>query len=175
MRSKVTLVLAGWLAFTAAVGCYESSKAPEAPASSLSGAARASIESALKAYEGIRAALAQDRANVRGPALQLAGAATVALGAAPPALRPQLEDLSSSAQKLATMMTEDVAEVRKTFGQVSESVVALLAAEPSLQKGRHLFECPMAEGYKKWVQLGETVSNPYMGSRMLECGATAAY
>lgn len=175
MSSKTTLVLAGLVAVTAVVGCDKSSEAPEAPASTLNGAARTSIDSALKSYEGIRAALAQDRANVRPQALQLAGAAKVALGAAPASLRGPLQDLSSSAENLATMMTQEVAEVRTAFGQVSKSVVALLAAEPSLQKGRHLFECPMAEGYKKWVQLSETISNPYMGSRMLECGATASY
>jgi hypothetical protein len=33
----------------------------------------------------------------------------------------------------------------------------------------------MAKGYKKWVQVSEAVSNPYMGSEMLECGTEAEF
>ncbi len=49
-------------------------------------------------------------------------------------------------------------------------VVALLVAEPSLQKGQYIFECPMAQGDNKWVQTNAKISNPYMEKKMLECG-----
>lgn len=161
-------------AMLGAVACNKAKE--EAPKSSLPGAVRTSINQALSAYEEIRVALSQDRANVRGPSMKLAGAARVALSTgAPTTLRVPLEGLSAAAQKLATLVTQDLAEVRGAFGEVSESVVALLAAEPSLQKGRYVFECPMAKGYKKWVQVNDKVSNPYFGSEMPECGAEASF
>ncbi len=163
------------VALIAFSGCSRKADQPEPAASSLPAPARSNIQSALAAYEAIRAELARDQTNVRGRALELAGAATLAHDAAPEALRPPLQDLSASAQTLATLTTEDKKEVRKAFGEVSRAVVALLAAEPSLQPGRHLYECPMAEGYKKWVQVDEKIANPYMGSQMLECGAEAKY
>jgi len=50
-------------------------------------------------------------------------------------------------------------------------MVALMVAEPSLSRGRHVFECPMANGYRKWIQPGANISNPYMGTRMPTCGS----
>ena len=46
-----------------------------------------------------------------------------------------------------------------------------MLAEPSHKKGRYVFYCPMVKGYQKWVQVDKKISNPYMGTRMLECGA----
>ena len=57
------------------------------------------------------------------------------------------------------------------FGEVSRAFVALLRAAPALQAGRHLFHCPMAQGFPKWVQTTEKMANPYMGKAMLECGS----
>ena len=58
---------------------------------------------------------------------------------------------------------------------MSRALIAVLSAEPSLQQGRHVYECPMAKGYKKWVQVSEGVSNPYMGTDMLQCGTEADF
>jgi threonine/homoserine/homoserine lactone efflux protein len=35
----------------------------------------------------------------------------------------------------------------------------------------HVFECPMAKGYKRWVQPTDELENPYMGQEMLTCGS----
>ncbi len=59
--------------------------------------------------------------------------------------------------------------------KVCRAVVALLTADPELARGKHLFECPMATGYKKWVQTSEEISNPYMGKAMPACGAAAEW
>ncbi len=64
----------------------------------------------------------------------------------------------------------DLVKARAAFGELSRAVVAVVAADPSLQPGRFLFQCPMAKGYQRWVQLEEKMANPYMGKRMLECG-----
>ncbi len=46
-----------------------------------------------------------------------------------------------------------------------------MVGDPSLRSGRFLFLCPMASGYKKWVQTTPTLNNPYWGKRMLTCGS----
>jgi len=98
-------------------------------------------------------------------------AASTAAGKVPENLRPHLESAASSSHALKEMSKDDADAVRRAFGDVSRAVVALLAAEPSLQQGRHVFECPMAQDYKKWVQPTAELSNPYMGTRMPTCGS----
>ena len=173
-RGKTTLLV--YVAITVSgllLGCTKSEGT--IPPSPLPTATRTSIDEAVSAYEDIRKALAQNRSNVRSEALALAGAAQAAAGSAPEKLRPSLEDLSASAQRLGAMQSDDLAEARRAFGETSRALIALLSSEPSLQPGRHVYECPMAKGYNKWVQLDETTSNPYMGSEMPECGAKAGF
>jgi membrane fusion protein, copper/silver efflux system len=33
----------------------------------------------------------------------------------------------------------------------------------------------MAEGFEKWVQTSEEISNPFMGKRMLACGSASTW
>ena len=82
---------------------------------------------------------------------------------------------ADAAEALSRAPVDDPDAVRKAFGEVSRSVVALLAAEPSLREGLNIFECSMAQGYQKWVQKTETIENPYMGSQMLACGTKATW
>ncbi len=59
---------------------------------------------------------------------------------------------------------------RNVFSRVSEQVVELYK-----RSGSHsldLYYCPMAKGYAYWLQpKGEPIGNPYMGSKMVSCGA----
>ncbi len=133
-----------------------------------------SITHALDAYEQIRAQLAADDvAGVTSSAETLANAAGEAASKVPEKLRTHLQEVASSARGLKDMSKEDANAVRRTFGDVSRSVIVLLAAEPALQEGRHVFKCPMAQGYKKWVQPTAELSNPYMGTRMPSCGSAS--
>ncbi len=170
-----TLAMLGLIATLSSLAACGKSEEAATPKSSLTGPARVGVDRVLASYEQIRATLAQDRAKIRAPSLQLAGAAQVAMNTAPETLRKPLADLSSSSQKLATMITDDVDEVRVAFGEVSRAVVAMLAAEPSLREGRYVFECPMVDGYKKWVQTSEKISNPYMGTKMPACGTESSW
>lgn len=148
------------------------SAAPE----TLSADRQQSIRRALDAYEQVRGQLARDEvAGVAASASVLEQAANEAAGKAPENLRVHLEGITSSARSLKDMPKNDAGAVRQAFGDVSRSVVALLAAEPSLQQGRHVFECPMAQGYKKWVQPTANLSNPYMGTRMPTCGSASEW
>jgi Cu(I)/Ag(I) efflux system membrane fusion protein len=132
---------------------------------------------ALQRYEAVRAALAADQ----GAAVS---AELVALKAAVDALVAQKVDGAADLQRgvdgLVTATTTkngaaiDLKAVRLAFGVLSRGVVAVVAADPALQQGRFLFECPMAAGYQRWVQTAPSMMNPYMGRRMLECGSPVA-
>ena len=123
----------------------------------------------LKGYEDVRRALAADdvaAAHERAVALKRSTDALNAETAAPP---PQAAALAAAAGGLV-LGESDLVKARAAFGELSRAVVAVVAADPSLQPGRFLFQCPMAKGYQRWVQLEEKMANPYMGKRMLECG-----
>lgn len=137
---------------------------------------RKNVQAVLSAYETLRGQLARDEIP---PALKTAAtlerAAKASVPKAPKKLRAPLEQLASSAQRLTQISKDDPAAVRRAFGNVSQALVALLNAEPALREGRHIFECPMAQGYKKWVQTSEQISNPYMGMRMPGCGSQSKW
>lgn len=136
----------------------------------------ATVAPTLSAYEEIRATLAAD--DISGATAQaqtLASAATTAEADAPEALRGHLSNTAKAAEALSGTPTDDANAVRKAFGEVSRSVVALIGTDPSLQESAHVFECSMAQGYQKWVQRTETIENPYMGQSMLACGSKATW
>ncbi len=121
-------------------------------------------------YEAIRAALASD--NLDPVAEQAEGLASVAKLAAVKAkgsAKQSLEGMAKAA--LALKDKKDIEEARLAFGELSKHVVGLIAKERDLQRDHHVFECPMAKGYKKWVQNNEAMANPYMGKKMLQCGS----
>lgn len=90
-------------------------------------------------------------------------------------LKPHLDAIAKAARQMKETSVADMKNMRKALGEVSRGVVALLAAEPRLTEGRHVFECGMADGYQKWVQTESTISNPYMGKRMPACGTASTY
>lgn len=142
-----------------------------APKVDVSAEVLAKLGEVLGAYERIRASLADDAiAAVPDAAAALQTTATAAAAAAPASVAPRLHDIAQAAGVLKATGTGDANAVRKSFGEVSRAVVKLVNGVPALQSGRSLFECPMAQGYKRWVQPGEKMANPYMGKAMLECG-----
>lgn len=128
------------------------------------------VRTALAEYESIRKLLATDETNGIGEAAsRLATAATEAEKTAAGDAKIHLGALAKAAQALA-QDKGDIEALRKAFGEVSKPLVALLAQDPALRQGQHLFECPMAVGYKKWIQPSDKLENPYMGKKMLACG-----
>jgi hypothetical protein len=176
MNGRPAVLLAGAAIGVASIfiGCSKSREAVPEP-STLPAETGARIDEAVAAYDLVRGALAEDRADVKTPATDLADAARLAAASAPETLRPSLEDLSNAAQRLAGLGSKELSGAREAFGDVSRALIAVLSAEPSLQQSRHVYECPMAKGYKKWVQVSEGVSNPYMGSDMPQCGTEANF
>jgi len=155
-----------------ACGSTTSEAPAPAPASqtTLSQPTKAAIDEALAEYETVRAKLAADETSgLADAAKRIASAAARAAETAPERLHPFLQSLAEQSTKLAATST-DIEQIRVAFGEVSRAVVGLIAADTRLQKGRFVFRCPMATGYKKWVQIDAKLENPFMGKKMLECG-----
>lgn len=130
----------------------------------------------LEGYERVRQLLASDQVSAAGPAAK--ALATAAEGAAGDKATPDATVFGRIAPAAATLSTTDAKDsdaVRRQFGEVSRLVVELLSKNESLRGSRLVFDCPMAQGYRKWVQLTPTINNPYMGSKMLECGSASTW
>jgi hypothetical protein len=146
-----------------------------APAGTLPASSLEAAQSALKAYETARDDLANDKTEgLAQTAAAIEDGASKAGKEAPENLKPSFDRLSAASAKLKKSVTK-VDDARASFGEVSEAVVALLSVEPSLAQGRYVFECPMTETYKKWVQVDDQIKNPYMGTRMLGCGMASTW
>lgn len=134
------------------------------------------VRSALSAYEETRELLASDRfGGLDASAGRLAGSLEAAEEAladgTPPEVALHLEEAATAARNLAR--ASDLAAAREAFGEVSRALIALAAADPRLAEGWHVFECPMAEPFPKWMQPSEDLDNPYMGKVMATCGSAS--
>ena len=128
-------------------------------------ASPASKQAVLAAYERARASLASDDLTGVPDAARELESSAKASASGP---NDHFAAIAEAAPKLA--VAADLKAARATFGEISQHLVALLATDKALATGQHVFECPMAAGYKKWVQPSEDLENPYMGKRMLTCG-----
>ncbi|MBL4634322.1 MAG: DUF3347 domain-containing protein [Kofleriaceae bacterium] len=124
----------------------------------------------MQSYETCRALLASDKAELADCAAGIVAASKTAHKDAPEAVHGHISTTVSAAEALAKIAPDDIEVVRLGFGEVSKAMVAMLTAAPEAAKSYHLFECPMAKGYKKWAQPGKELENPYMGTKMLSCG-----
>ncbi|TNF37440.1 MAG: DUF3347 domain-containing protein [Deltaproteobacteria bacterium] len=133
--------------------CGKSEAPPEAP-STVAAPAATTLASA---YEAVRLALVHDDL---GATQRAAGILAKHVGAD--------EALATATRELG--IAQDLEAARLAFGEASRAYITRLSKDPALAKGKHAFRCPMAKGYKKWVQLTPELENPYMGQRMLDCG-----
>lgn len=130
----------------------------------------------LDTYEKTRALLANDTVDgVAAAAKDLREAAEALAGKLSGDPRDHASELAAAAGKLESAAADGIGGARTAFGHVSEHFVALLASDPELAQGRFVFECPMAQGYQKWVQADDKISNPYFGSAMLTCGMASKW
>ena len=138
--------------------------------SSLVHASSANVEAALKAYEQVRVQLTADNAPEAAKAAKtLAERAEAASKDAPQAQRSHLTSMAGDAKTLHA--SSDLNEQRKAFSGISRAAVALLENDESLRGDLHVFQCPMWDGFNKWVQADKELTNPYMGQKMLACGS----
>jgi len=141
-----------------------------APTAAATSDISAAVRSVLDEYEGLRKGLAaDDTKGVADAAKKIADAASGAEKDAADPMKPKLVALSNAAAALAGEKG-DIEAVRLSFGELSKALVDVLTTDDSLRKNLFLFECPMAKGYKKWVQPSDKLENPYMGKKMLTGG-----
>lgn len=126
----------------------------------------------MDSYESCRSLLAGDSSDgIVECATGIVAASKTAHASAPNAAHKHIEALVTTAEALAKSPMDDIEKVRLAFGEVSKSVIAMLTASPELGKQYHVFECPMAKGYRRWAQATAKLENPYMGTAMLTCGS----
>ena len=71
-----------------------------------------------------------------------------------------------SKMSLALSKSKSIQEARENFKGVSNLFILSTSAKD--RKGARVAYCPMAQA--QWLQLGDSLKNPYYGSSMLECG-----
>lgn len=79
-----------------------------------------------------------------------------------------LDTLKKHANSIAN--SSDLEEQRKTFKQLSGSMIELAKAAPRSDT-IHLQHCPMYEDGSDWLSREKEIRNPYYGSKMLTCGS----
>lgn len=127
------------------------------------------LRSAVDAYERLRASLARDDvASIAVPARTLAEAMTAAAAPLDAASKTAFGANAAAASELASAVDLDVA--RSAFARVSAHLISIVGRDARLVGSRRVFECSMFEG-ARWFQAEGPIENPYMGRRMLACGA----
>ncbi len=168
-RSALLLAAAVCVPYSAAAKEASPLSGSELPAPVLE-----SLEVALASYEEIRAALAADSLEgVADSAAGLAGALRPALtsrGELDEEVPSLVEEAAFMAESVAT--AEDLASARASFAELSRRFLQLAQYDARVTEGLNVFSCPMVDTFDKWIQPGEQIENPYMGSEMLTCGSS---
>lgn len=126
----------------------------------------------LKTYSEIHKALAGDKVS-EAQSLAQGGLGDLADGLKSPKSEQaeSVKKMALGAQQLAQSKTDE--ESRKAFGLYSEGTVGLIRTDSTAKPQWQLFYCPMVPKgtYGYWVQpKGDSLLNPYYGSKMLTCG-----
>ncbi len=131
------------------------------------------VRSALQAYEEARQALARDEpAAVGAPAARAAAALRLAESAGGQLDGPIRELLAEGARIADSLgAARDLAGARSSFGELSRILLLLANGDPRIAEGWHVFECPMTDTFRKWIQPSPDLENPYMGRAMPTCGS----
>ena len=146
------------------------------------------LRSALEGYEKIRIGLSRDQIEVIPEACtQMEDGLSTTLGDASlsPQVRRRVSAWRSESQKLrqaayknsqeveVTLSNASAERARHVLSELSRAMFRVLELDPQLQAGWRAFACPMVDGFQKWLQRPESIENPYMGQRMLSCGAAS--
>ena len=79
--------------------------------------------------------------------------------------------INDGAEKIAS--SKDIGDARKVFEGLSKTMSnTAMSFKIQFKESAVIVHCPMAfkDRGANWMQLGDTVSNPYLGNRMKECG-----
>ena len=169
MSRKYGVGLACVVALWACQGEATSATQSSAQAQSAKAAAGTPAQNLVNAYLALQTNLAKD--DTAGTKAAFADLQQ-ALKAKELPLEPAI------AQKLASAAATGagagkLADARAAFSAVTDAMLSFLgSAKNPLSTPLSVAHCPMALDNKgaKWLQLGETLENPYFGSEMLRCG-----
>lgn len=92
--------------------------------------------------------------------------------------QPGLDEIAVAANELHELAKRGELEpARALYREISNDLLDYLDVNAELRTGLTLAYCPMtfANEGAYWLQRGETLLNPYEGSRMLHCGAILAW
>lgn len=125
-------------------------------------------------YDVLRVALVHDNGHQAiDAAIKLAEAATKAKESAPQPLVPRLDMIAMQATFIAGGDAAKLGPLRTAFGEISRALVAILYRGPQEVASKYiLFECPVAQGFNRWIQTDERLANPYRGKEMPACGTS---
>lgn len=157
-------------------GCKRNQKPASSEARNQAKRATPSTQShwSIETYETVRKALAADDLNAakKGASALAKLATSKATASTNPKAKAASHGIASAANKLAS--TKDFPAARLAFGELSKHTITLLSSSGSAT-GLTAYQCPMAKGYKKWLQADVNMANPYMGKRMLKCGGKTKF
>lgn len=126
-------------------------------------------KAAVQGYNEVRAALAADNLNGTKSAAPPAGAKIAALKTDFPGDADAIAAMVAATDRIAT--AGDLKLARSVFGELSRSLIGVVASDAASQVGVVCYRCPMTKTYQKWLQVGDAMGNPYFGAEMLTCGA----
>lgn len=161
-----------WLLCLGLMGaCEQHGGTPTAAAQPVIDTSKASTpaQGLMQAYIRLQAKLAQDDSVGSKTAF---GAVQSAAKEAAPALGPELAKRVDSAAAQGAAAAK-LPEARVAFAALSDAFLQWLkVADNPLVQPLIVAHCPMAlEGKgSRWLQLGNTLQNPYFGAEMLTCG-----
>ena len=119
------------------------------------------VKSVYASYLEIQSALAKD--SMKGVSENAGAIAKVIKDYKTKTLPAEAGDQAEALAK-----AKDLKAARATFKPLSDSLIKYLADHKVKSSGYVQFYCPMAKA--NWLQKGEVVVNPYMGSSMSDCG-----
>lgn len=135
------------------------------------------IDEVVSVYDALRSQLANE--EMEGLAAAFTRLRSAALDASnetvSDVVKDHLQQMRDAAARGAEVGDADLEGVRTAFGEASEHLVAAIASDPSLAHGLYVFECPMTQGYPKWVQKSDSKANPYMGKDLQSCGVKSEW
>jgi len=124
----------------------------------------------LARYDEVRSLLAGDTTEgLAGAAGSLREATEEAAQSAPPAIADALGRIRGHAAEMEK--AGDIVAARRAFGELGRDLVPLVAMDQRLAQSLYLFECPMEQGFNRWIQKAPSMANPYKGQAMLQCGS----
>jgi hypothetical protein len=139
---------------------------------SIFGTTGANLEQLYQAYFAVQAQLAADRRVTQDQAVALKSAAESLGGDTGLSAEHQarISQIAKASEHLHHLELKDAREHFKTISREITQLAFTARGADATQPIRH-FYCPMVKGGGgDWIQLDETLANPYYGSQMLRCG-----